>query len=1020
MHIAFPILFAGLLLPAPNVILRQLHVAEFDGSGQNSIQAIATDSRGYILVAGTTSSPDFAVKNAAQAVFGDARIMRTTDLGVTWTRVGTPPQDVNVVVPDPTTPQILFAGGSTGIYKSVDGGATWRLVHPFLSLYGFSGALAIDPGNHLRVAAIEPFTGKVMRSVDGGENWTAGGLACSISNCQGQLLADPTGSGALLVISFGLYLSRDWGLTFQSLQPLGFGSPSVAAFDPSHPGWIYAGTAAGVTGSLSLSTDLGATWVSKSSPPNNFSAILNLAVDPDQPNALVAATPDAFYVSLDGAATWTREASNGGSFLPEGHFAFAILSHRCAPAGGLFALGSAGAGSYGVAFSPDYGATWKTPQLTGVSSLTAGASCAVYITRPLTSDAFVAKVAPDGTVLWATYLGGSDQDAAVALAVDDQDNVYVAGNTSSPDFPSSVTRIGVAGQDAAWLAKLSVDGHVVYSAVVSGEAHNTVSAIAVDVNRNAYIAGRTNSTQFPVTPGTLPVTLDPGSYTGFLFKLGSDASLLYATYLGRAYTFPSAIIVDAGEEVTIAGNSQTASASLVKLDRTASRVIAAADLAGFGTPTALTADDQGNLLVAGRADRGTDFVTPGAFVAPQSLSTCPAKFSTNGDAYIGKFSANDWKPVYGALLRAACGIQPGAIAVDKSGAAILAMAAGGGLPLRNPLLAGPACGANSSAVARLSPDGSSLEFATYLDNCGVPGIALAEGGSLYAGVSPLFSDHAAALLHVRASVSTITLDGIANAFSGDASAIAIGGLFSLKVSGLQAPTIDLGLNPKQNLPTSLSGIEVQFDGIPAPILQAGAGRLIVVAPVPPPATWRRQLVAGFTSVRIVVPGVSSSSVWMPVTDSEPGLLTGAFLNPQPPVNSDGYAHNQDGTVNDASHPAAAGSTITLYVTGMGAVAPPPVPGSIAQSAASVATTTVYATWKRYSNPSVPPDPETVYTLPGYLSAVLQIPMLVPPVDTLGGVADANGVRRVLVGLQFQLAPSTSFPPASNLVGVYVK
>jgi uncharacterized protein (TIGR03437 family) len=995
-------------------------VAEFEGSGQNSIQAIATDSRGNILVAGTTSSPDFAVKNAAQPAFGDARIMRTTDLGVTWTRVGTPPQDVNVVVPDPTTPQVLFAGGNTGIYKSVDGGATWRLVHPFLSLYGFSGALAIDPGNHLRVAAIEPFTGKVMRSVDGGENWTAGGLACSISNCQGQLLADPTGSGALLVSSFGLYLSRDWGLTFQSLQPLGLGSGSVAAFDPSHPGWIYAGTAAGVTGSLSLSTDFGVTWVSKSSPPNNFSAILNLAVDPDQPNTLVAATPDAFYVSVDGAATWTREASNGGSFLPEGHLAFAVLSHRCAPAGGLFALGSAGAGSFGVAFSPDYGATWKTPQLTGVSSLTAGANCAVYITRPLTSDAFVAKVAPDGTVLWATYLGGSDRDAAVALAVDDQDNVYVAGNTSSPDFPSTVTRIGVAGQDAAWLAKLSANGRVVYSAVVSGEAHNTVSAIAVDVNRNAYIAGHTNSTQFPVTPGTLPVTLDPGSYTGFLFKLGPDASLLYATYLGPAYTFPSAIIVDTGEEVTIAGNSQTVSASLVKLDRTASRVIAAADLPGFGTPTALAADDQGNLLVAGRADRGTNFVTPGAFAAPQSLSTCPAKFSTNGDAYIGKFSANDWKPVYGALLRAACGIQPGAIAVDQSGAAVLAMAAGGGLPLRNPLLAGPACGANSSAVARLSPDGSSLEFATYLDNCGVPGIALAEGGSLYAGVSPLPSGHAAAVVNLNSTkASILTLDGIANAFSGDASAVVVGGLYTVAAPGLQTPVIAGGLNPKQDLPTSLGGVEVLFDRVPAPILQSSPGKLTVVAPVPPPDRWRSHLVPGFTAVQIVAQGVSSNIVWMPVADSQPGLLTAAFLNPQPPVNSDGYAHNQDGTVNDASHPAAAGSTITLYVTGMGTTIPPSVPGSIAHSTVAVPVTPVYATWKRYNLP-VPPDPETVYTLPGYLSAALQIPMLVPPVETLGGVADANGVRHVLVGLQFQLAPSTSFPPASNLVGVYVK
>jgi uncharacterized protein (TIGR03437 family) len=1012
------ILFLSLLLPSG--ILRQFHLAGFDGSGQNSIQAVAADSHGNIYVTGTTSSPDLAVKNAAQPGFGDARIMRTMDLGITWKPVGTPPRDVNSIVPDPTTSRVLFAGGDSGIYKSADGGVTWRLVLPFQSLYQFSGGLTIDPGNHLRVAAVEPFTGKIMRSVDGGESWSAGSLACSISNCQGLLLADPTGSGALLVSSFGLYLSRDWGLTFQTLQPPGQGTGSAASFDPSNRGWIYAASSAGVSGTLSLSRDFGATWVSKAVPPSNFSAIFSLAVDPDQPNALVAATPDALYRSLDGAVTWVRESSSGGSFLPQGRIPFAILGRRCAPAGGLVAAGGAGSASYAVAFSSDYGATWQTPRLTGVSSVSAAADCTVYATRTLTSDAFVSKVAPDGTVLWTTYLGGSDADAPVALAVDNQDNLYVAGNTNSPDFPSTVARIGVAGQDGVWVAKFSPEGRVLYAVVVGGEAHTMALAIAADANRNLYVAGRTNSAQFPVTPGTLPVSLAQFSYTGFLFKMSPVASLVYATYLGPAYIYPGALAVDAGEQVTIAGNSETAPAALIKLDRAASSVVASADLPGMGNPTALAVDGQGNLFLAGRADRGSGFVTPGAFVAPQPLSTCPAKFPTNGDVYVAKFSA-DWKPVYAALLRAACGIQPGALALDTSGAALLALSAGPGLPLRNPLLAGPACGANSSAIARLSPAGSSLEFATYLDNCGAPAIAVAGNGSTFAGVSPLFTEHAAALLHLPPVTTTaIALHTIANAFSGDAGAVAVGGLYSLTTAGLPLPALDLSLNPSQDLPVSLGGIEVQFDGVPAPIVQSAPGKLIVVAPLPPPAIRRNRMVPGFTAVRIVAPAVTSNTVWMPVTDSLPGLLTGAFLNPQPSASPDAYARNQDASVNDANHPAPAGSTLTLFVTGIGAAAPPLIPGTVAQSAASKAVTTVYATWKRYGNISVPPDPETVVSLPGYLSAVFQIPVLVPPVDILGGVPDANGVRRVVVGLQFAIAPSTSFPPASNLVAVYVR
>ncbi len=1009
--------------------LQQFTLAEFGGSGRNSIQAVATDSRGNIYAAGTTSSPDFPVKNAAQAEFGESRIMRTADLGVTWTRVGSPSRDVNVVVPDPVVPQVLFAGGDEGIYKSRDGGANWTLIYAFQSVYSFSGGLAIDAGNHLRLAAMLPFSGKLIRSVDGGETWTEGGPPCPVSNCQGQLLADPTGSGALLVNAFGLYLSRDWGTTFQPLNPSGVGGPSVAAFDPSHRGWIYAGSSAGVMGSLALSTDFGATWIGKASPPTVFSAIQHLIVDPDRPNTLVAATPDGLYKSRDGAASWTRQSGFGAAFLPESQLPIAFPGSGCAPAGGLFALGSAAAGSFQVAFSPDYGATWKTAQLTGVTGLTAAAGCAVYVTRTASTDAFVAKLAPDGSVLWATYLGGSDQDAPVGMAVDNQDNVYVTGNTTSPDFPATVPRIGVAGQSAVFVVKLSPDGRLEYSVVAGGESRNTAVAITVDGNRNAYVAGGTNSAEFPVTPGAFGTKLAAGSYTGFLLKLTPEASLVYATYLGESYAYAGAILVDAGEEVIIAGTGLQAgsgvttpgSAFVLRLDRTASRVSAATQLPWLGSSSALVEDAQGNLFVAGQTG-GVDWVTPGAYVAPPPLVPCTAYYYTGGEVYVGKLAAADWKPVYGAVLRATCGIQPGALVVDQAGAAILAMATGSGLPLRKPLLAGPACGTNSGAVARLSPSGSALEFATYLDYCGIPGIALAADGSLLAGVSPLTSDASAEVLGFTTTGNpAVSLDGIANAFSGDTSAVALGGLYALTGSGFQAPAIDLGLNAGRDLPTTLGGLEVRFDGVPAAIVQTGQGRVIVVAPAPCSAQERaRTTVPGLTAVQVVAQGLVSNMVWMPVTAALPGLLTPAFLNPQPPADSDGYVHNDDGTLNDAAHPAAVGSMVTFYVTGMGATNPQVIPGSIAHSTGVVPVTAVYTSWKRYSYPN-PPGPEIVYSLPGYLSALFQIPVKVPAVAPSNGTGvGAGDVQRVLVGLQFALSFSSSIPPASNMVGVYVK
>jgi uncharacterized protein (TIGR03437 family) len=270
----------------------------------------------------------------------------------------------------------------------------------------------------------------------------------------------------------------------------------------------------------------------------------------------------------------------------------------------------------------------------------------------------------------------------------------------------------------------------------------------------------------------------------------------------------------------------------------------------------------------------------------------------------------------------------------------------------------------------------------------------------------------AGLLHLgTANAPGIALNQIANAFSGDASAVAAGGLYSLSGTGFSPPAIDLGLTPDQSLPLQLGGIQVKFDGAPAAILETSPGRVTVVPPSDRPAGRENEIIRGFTAVQLFSGEGASNIGWMPISKLLPGLLTVDFPNLLPHSDfADGNVRNQDGTHNDQNHPAATGSTITLFVTGLGAT----------NSQTGIPLTPVYSTWQLPS-PLQNPPPEIVTRANGFISAVFQVAMQVPDsIQNLGGVSVGNGVRRVVVGLQFKLPFSGEIPPASNLVGVYVK
>ena len=124
-------------------------------------------------------------------------------------------------------------------------------------------------------------------------------------------------------------------------------------------------------------------------------------------------------------------------------------------------------------------------------------------------DAFIAKIAPDGsTLLYSTFLGGGDDDRAWGLAVNEAGEVFVAGETRSDDFPATVNaflqRFGGGGRDG-FAAKLSASGASVEWATYLGDTDQDWAAdIAIDGQEAVYVCGGTWSSQFPVTtPGVI-------------------------------------------------------------------------------------------------------------------------------------------------------------------------------------------------------------------------------------------------------------------------------------------------------------------------------------------------------------------------------------------------------------------------------------------------------------------------------------------------------------------------------------
>ena len=348
------------------------------------------------------------------------------------------------------------------------------------------------------------------------------------------------------------------------------------------------------------------------------------------------------------------------------------------------------------------------------------------------NDVFVAKLSPGGnTLMYCTYLGGTADDRAFAIAVDAQGNAYITGSTTSRDFPvRSALQPTLAGYRNAFVVKLSPAGNsLVYSTYLGGNSSDTAYGIAVDVSGAAYLVGDTTSFNFPATGFQRGAR---GGQDAFVAKLSADgARLVYSTYLGGSgEDHGAAIAVDGGGSAYVTGatistdfpvvnaaqryNGGGQDAFVTRLSADGNYLLFSTYLGGSGGTVgypeigqSIALDMSGNAYVTGMTS-SPDFPVAAAL---QTLR------KGGLDAFVTKLNPSG-ATVYSTYLGGS-GVDVGnAIAVDAGGAAYIAgYTISTDLPVANALQSVNA-GDYDAFLARLSPAGDAVQYLTYLGGSG--------------------------------------------------------------------------------------------------------------------------------------------------------------------------------------------------------------------------------------------------------------------------------------------------------------
>jgi uncharacterized protein (TIGR03437 family) len=369
----------------------------------------------------------------------------------------------------------------------------------------------------------------------------------------------------------------------------------------------------------------------------------------------------------------------------------------------------------------------------------------------LCSSVTFAASAPTFPVLtYSTYL--RDSFTPKAIATDISGNIYIAGNATVDPATSQTTVLVVKLNPQA--------SQYLYVRYLGGSVNDQANAIAVDLAGDAYIAGSTTSPDFPVTSGgNLAQPAAQSSPRSFVAKLDPNGNLVFSDLLGGyAVSAAQAVAVTASNQVLVSGTSMTSGFPstggsyniantaghpyLLELDPTGTQTIFSAT--GIGG-SAIALDSSGNIYVAGTTYLLDYPTTPGAYqttfpVLNVCLAPCESSFQ-GANQYVTKVNSTGSTLIYSTAVSGSGQTTNAGLAVDAAGDVYLTGYAGASYPYT---VAAPSL-SNGDGIAtfaspfltKLDPLGQTLLFSIPV---GGAGVQVEASGSVYVGGGVGFSE----------------------------------------------------------------------------------------------------------------------------------------------------------------------------------------------------------------------------------------------------------------------------------------